>query len=701
MSFARDVSQGVSVPEMRAPVASQSTMGDIAQLATAGANIYKMIKGQEAAEAQKKADLAVDDAVFRYSEMLEDYKATGKPINSQVMNQIENKVLSGITTGPTDKLRVKEGIAGYHGTDFAKAMVGADLDVDKQTREEFRSREGWVQAQAMTNAGYSPSVVFDDLSDKERSQVLNHANQIELKAQKQEADKKDLMVAPNAAKLAKYNKSYIGNIWEQLTSGAGAWLASAQETGELDKQSFTQLRANATQLIDTMIGGLNSVHGEVLKANPNMSQEDLGRMDAILKRDVTILERYKNVWTNMEDDLLKANIELLADFKARQGLEAAEALPVLTALAEAVPDQTLSAMLTKSLYESKGRKSLEASVGKELSEYAGILSTGLDVDVSALANGKLSMDALLRISKGEEFVSLSPEEMSLELTKEWNWIETMLSDPSMVQKFKGSEVMADKFGLAAIRVLKSADELGGKEDIARASTLLGSDSFKAYVNQVMPDPEAAVLSNYVASSVAFNSEDKVVKNPSLKYNSETGKFISTSGDVDPSTYQGAARASDKAAADRLNKQWSNAIDVLVESNPELKGNRLKASRYLASMLPEDQIEGDFRYSDYFKDKEEQDSHVKAIQTGVTLADLQEMADKTKIRKDQFKALEEAITARKEAEQELQLMRTLDGPAFEQWRKDRLAEEEELKNAGTTNTDAQSSSQTGGGISGKK
>lgn len=687
MSFARDVSQGVSVPEMRAPVASQSTIGDIAQLATAGAEIYKMVKGQEAAAAQKKADLAVDDAVFRYSEMLEDYKATGKPINSQVMNQIENKVLSGITTGPTDKLRVKEGIAIYHGTDFAKAMVGADLDVDKQTREEFRSRDGWVQAQAMANAGYGPSVVFDDLSDKERSQVLNHANQIELKAQKLEADKKDLLVAPNATKFANYTQSYTGNLLEQVTSNASVWLTSTLEAGELDKKSFTELRAGTTQLIDTMIGGLNSAYSEAVAANPNMSKDDLARMDVILKGEIAKLEKYKSAWTNMEDDLLKTNIELLADFKARQGLEAADALPALTALAEVVPAQLLNTMLTKSLFESKGRKSLEAQVGKELSQYAGVLSAGLDVDVSALANGKLSMDALLRISKGEEFVSLSPEEMSLELTKEWNWIETMLSDPNMVQKFKGSEVMADKFGLAAIRILKNADELNGKEDIARASTLLGSDSFKAYVNQVMPDTEAAVLSNYVASSVAFNSEDKVVKNPNLKYNSETGKFISTSGDVDPSTYQGAARASDKAAADRLNRQWNNAIDVLVVSNPELKGDRLKASRYLASMLPEDQIEGDFRYSDYFKDKEEQANHVKAVQTGVTLADLQEMADKTKVREDLFKSMEEAVSARKKAEQELQLIRTLDGPAFEQWRKDRLAEEEELKNARTTNTDS--------------
>jgi hypothetical protein len=161
-TFQRNISGGVNVPQTRGPVQSNSGIGDIAQLATAGANIYKVLKEGEKAELeikqkaeqtayeQKTAQVTMDYLV--YKQQIRDDNPHAKPEELQIK---WNTWLREKTDDPVMAMEVMA--AG------AEAKYGAQIINER--KEELKAEQTYLTGLAQNHNFISQEHAKDALGD--------------------------------------------------------------------------------------------------------------------------------------------------------------------------------------------------------------------------------------------------------------------------------------------------------------------------------------------------------------------------------------------------------------------------------------------------------------------------------------------------------------------------------------------------------
>jgi hypothetical protein len=138
--FQSNVQGGVDVPQMRAPVASGSALGDIASLAKAGAGIYKMVKDQEKAELEVKLENQQNQLILdtnsKKLQLLDDNKdITAYELDSKLNSFIKER-LPGAT--PTQIMSIRQGVAEKA---FGGSSVGMLIDEERAEIKAVKTHE--------------------------------------------------------------------------------------------------------------------------------------------------------------------------------------------------------------------------------------------------------------------------------------------------------------------------------------------------------------------------------------------------------------------------------------------------------------------------------------------------------------------------------------------------------------------------------
>jgi len=634
--FQQDVTQTIAPPKIGIPNFNNnvSTVEDIADIVSVGADIWKMTQNAKANEALKAKNLQFDTAVNDYLKGAEDRKSQTGSFTSADRVRL-NRIARGSFSSPTDQLEVLSRIAEATSTDLIKNTLGDNLSDTQKTLSSVRTRDPRALNIVMSSGKYGNDLneVPDDLVGDLETDVIA----MEVGFKNQDAAKVATDANPTFANFAKLSNHIFDNGMDAIGTQLPLILQQMKDRG-IDsvesKQLVQQVRSQYVAFQEGQLRTVQALRRDLVSNNPDMDSKELKRIDDYIKLQTEEVKSNNKFIGEISDNLFKDTISIATELSNKMDIKTSKAFPVLKALASAFSGNspTIDSMMKKILVETELGNVIQT--GLEQSVLAGFGKEGRDLNIGGIASvaGGMKLNSVTKLFDGTSIDEEAIANRTDEMHSRWRWVATIVKDPELVNGF--SEKEADRMGFGIIEMLKKAETGGNDEDLINASALLSSRAFGNYMSKLSKGSpkQAEGLSRFVASSTAMSVNREFRKDSSLSYDASTGEVSRTkeertavkdsSGEIvrDRNGNPTMETKEITRVDERLSLQLTQSAEILSQYSPfkDKEGNELTptdAKEYLVNLVSPDQIKGSIKR--YNKDE------TQAIKNGLTIKQIEE------------------------------------------------------------------------------
>lgn len=610
MSFARNVETTVNVPEMRAPVGG-STLGDIAQLATAGANIYKMVKDQEAKEQKSKYELQIDTAVLGAIETMESQSEIGE-LDRNTLLQIEDKYGKGLTV--QQRLQYKQKIGEYMKGDLGQVAVQQHFTAEDELRgtlRDFGSSNPAVLAQAQKAVALE-GIPLQQMTSAQMEQVEHAYYKLSDSIAKSQQDKAIFEMYPTGNAFIKSLGSDSTVVYNFLASELSSTISQLDMSNPDYAQRVSAMKSGLIASIRNRKVDEATRFGE---AKSSMKEGDAKYAEEQIKARAAVYDEIIKNFEGMEDDIFTSSAKLAKHIQDSGSAELQQVMPYISMFSTMNPELARDFM-KKFMARAEAGQLVGETFATELMTGLKMMGASADIDLAAVVASSPnadSLESLFNMYNGKGLDALSEEQRDAEAGVRWGMISRHLSDPALVRSLAKDEKGKDNFGLATLQVLEHAEMRGTEVDMSRAAELLSSDGFKIFINEVVSPETGKLLSKYVESYTARSIVRSIGSVDNVMFDASTGKFYPI-GEKDVEDGQKqitefgyvpvAVSNPARKKIDNLNKRMNNASEIITKHNDFFKKDQDEVKLYLASLLPARLVKNGDNLQERFKGKME-------------------------------------------------------------------------------------------------
>lgn len=606
-SFAKDLRTQIKIPSVQAPDPSKNvtTAQDIASLATFGLQLKQRSDAKDAEANRQKRVTAIDTAVLGASNAITEMKGQGREVTSTDIARVSARFSSEFTS-PTDALAFQEGLGTSMSSPLFKNIIGDDLDSVATTKASTRllSNEAQVLAQDMFKVND-----INELPDELIGEYEKVARTFQANIDKIKTSKTTFMGTPTSKAFNDYLSTSMngsldlmaGNLRDTITDIKRLGLESTQT-----KELVQQVRGTMSGVID---GNLAEAERLALQSSKGSGEKEHKRIMDTLKVAKEYWGGIKSSYNNMSDLQFTDTLQVMNDLQNNIKINASKSFPQMMTLNAALGGNA-DAILTKLLVISGNDEVVEKVFMRELEHGLANSGRNLNIGTAAQVAQGVTLYDLTAIFEGKSVNEEALEDRKSAIANRWITMDEYIKDPQTIAQF--TETQMDRFGISMIEILKTAEEDGGEEDIANASTMLSSKAFGSYMDKLAKTSpiEAETLTRYVASSTALTFEKQFRFDPEMTYDATVGggtikipvkvSNLRATQSKNERTIQGikdnerqiinknSARVRKAVAA---NKKLNSAAKTLAKHNPFLKGDERAAKDYLMSFVPAAQVTG--------------------------------------------------------------------------------------------------------------
>lgn len=642
MSFQKDVSTNIRVPEVQVPVGTGDDTTDALQVATFGLSLFAQSQERKRLQDQKLRQEAVLSAALDAESALANASAQKGGLSDLERIRIVEGFGSQFTS-PSERMAFQGALAeqvssGIYSKQFEKELSDRERDIK---HIHSLAPEGSL---VLVTGGKN----LNDMSDEELNAAKLKADIFAAKHAETQAAASVWVTSQDAGSLRNLLSKGYSEMFSKLGGQLGTLMTDVQTAGDTEsKVLLSQSKSFFVNAVEQYKGQVNSLVTQASLANLSSDQQAQLRFT----RDSAVgeLDNMMSTVNEMDDEQWKSTLRLTQELQSRAKIDAEKGFPLLSRFSKVLTGESMGLVLRKMFMEGDLLDVTADKIADSVQQ--GIFNITSDLDMTGVAQAGNSLD----LKSFEDMLTGKVADNDLAIAEHWKLADKVVRDPSIVDHL--GEKQIDNTGLSMIHALKAAEERGTEQDIKNASSLLGSEGMKLFMKKLKPE-EQQNLSNYVAGFVAKEMERRFKFSPKMVYNADRKEVIR---DV---PIKGQEPRRDNVLTDQLN----NSAQMLAAYHPQFKGKEGEAKDYLMSFVSSDQVRGEKKE---FGAQEQQ-----AITTGQTLEELEEQVSL----KEQVVSLTGRIKEMSKglSEKEMDLS-DMDDEEFEEFQK--LQREEFLKRRG--------------------